>query len=159
MGKKEIQRGSLSQLMNSSFGFSFGLVILFMVVDVLIGKIPVLSALADKTHADIAGTYSQVHDHVRDHWAGGDEEKTVMYIVVVVTQVLHTSLYWLHCGILSLFDLFPNLFSFAHRWKIQDQGTPVSKMKLLKCARKCLMRQIKNPSTYSFPQIIFPTHL
>ena len=140
MPKKVYKRGPLSQLAKSSFGFTASLVCLSLIADRAVQEF--FPAQASAGHDYVVGLWASLYNYVKGTWADGDDTKTAFLIVVVGTQFFHMTTFWAHCLMLSLFDVFPQYFPWAHRWKIQSPDEPVDTKKLIWTALVCLFNQI-----------------
>ena len=140
MPKKIYERGPISQLLKSSFGFTASLVCLALLGDWAIQEFaPVSAGLA---HDHIVSLWASFYNYVKGTWADGDDSKTAFLIIVVCTQFYHITTFWAHCLSLSLLDLFPQYFPWAHQWKIQNHDEAVDTKKLVWTALTCLFNQI-----------------
>jgi hypothetical protein len=143
------ERQPVSELLKSSFGFTLGLVIFSFALDYIIQSNPFLAAAAAGVHAKVQSSYTSFYNYiltvvlwVPPTYAGGVDARAAFIIVVYCTQPLHTILFWFHCLVLTLFDMFPSAFAFAHRWKIQNHDEPVETRKLVWTALTCLFNQV-----------------
>ncbi|GMH47341.1 hypothetical protein TrRE_jg435, partial [Triparma retinervis] len=135
-------RQPLSELMKGSFGFTLGLVVFSYALDYVIQSNPTLAGLSSDVHAKLQSSYSTFYNYILTTHAGNVDARAAFVIVVYCTQPLHTILFWFHCLILTLFDMFPKAFTFAHRWKIQNHDEPVETRKLVWTALTCLFNQV-----------------
>ena len=73
---------------------------------------------------------------------GGDEQKATFWSIVGLTQVFHMTSFWIHSGVLAMFDVFPKSFPYVHKWKIQNPGQQVDTKKMMWTMLTCLFNQV-----------------
>jgi len=142
-------RGPIKNLFAGSFGEVCKIALGAYMIILLIDHDENFAAQTNLAWLKIASTWSNVYDRSLNYF-DGDVKKSELFLIVGVTQIFHMTTFWIHCTLLALLDMFPTTFSFAHKWRIQNPGEPVNKVKMLKTMLVCLFNQtcINGPLAY-----------